>query len=314
MSYGQKSHVAIAFQNSWDTSNVASLYHMQYLEESVGLDIPPLIDESNKGIFDEGDSYAGPKVVTGDLSINVKPIPLGVLLRGICGAASVVDSAPYYVHTFKPRTTDFGTLSAGDPLTYFKYMDDGGSGMLFYNLNMTTLELGASNGEFLTAKGGFVGGAFSQIADIAASYPVGNRLPWDASSIQLGGSAVGALRAVTITMDEQLEAMHTLNNSKFPSRVKRTGARTIEVAGTVIFDDQVEYQKFIAQTEEELIVSFAVTSDQLVVTMPAFRYSEFKPVAGGAGKIEVGFTGSAKYHATSATAIQFDLGNLQAVY
>ena len=108
--------------------------------------------------------------------------------------------------------------------------------------------------------------------------------------------------------------MHTLNGSKFPSRVKRTGARTVEIAGTIIFDDQVEYQKFIAQTEEALVISFAVTSDQLVITAPAFRYSDFKPVAAGAGKTEVGFTGSAKYHANSATAIQFDLGNLQAVY
>ena len=273
----------------------------------------PLIDESARGVFDEGDSYVGPKVVTGDLSINVKAIPLGVLLRGICGAPSTAGT-PLFTHTFKPRTSDFDSLSAGDPLTYFKYMDDGGSGTLFYNLNMSTLELGAANGEFLTAKAGFVGGAFSQTANIAASFPTGNRLPWDSSSIQLGGTATGMLKALTLTMDEALEPHHTLNGSKFPSRVKRSGNRTIEISGTILFDDQTEYQKFVAQTEEALVASFAVGSDQLIITAPAFRYSEFKPVAPSAGKIEVGFTGAAKYHTTSATSIQFDLKNLQAAY
>ena len=146
MSYGQKSHVALAFQNSWDTSNVASLYHMQHIEESVGLDIPPLIDESARGVFDEGDGYEGAKMVSGDLTINAKAIPLGVLLRAIFGAASVTTVDSVYLHSFKPRTTDFDILSAGDPMTYFKFMDDGGSASLFYNLNANVLELGVANG------------------------------------------------------------------------------------------------------------------------------------------------------------------------
>ena len=70
MSYGQKSHIAIAFQSSFDQSNVNSLYHMQHLDENVGLEIPDLVDESARGVFDEGDSYAGPKVVAGELTIN----------------------------------------------------------------------------------------------------------------------------------------------------------------------------------------------------------------------------------------------------
>jgi len=321
MSYGQKSHVAIAFQDSWDTSNVTSLYHMQHLEESVGLDIPQLIDESAKGVFDEGDSYAGPKEATGDLSINAKAIPLGVLFRAIFGAASVVNSDAIYTHTFKPRQTDFDDISAMDPLTYFKYLDDTGSATLLYNLNMSTLELGVSNGEFLTAKASFMGGAFSQVSDIAASFPTGKRFTWDTSSLQLGGTAEGKMKSLTLKVDESLEAMHTLNNSLYPSRCKRTGARTVEISGTIMFDDQVEYQKFLAQSEEAFILSFASANeiqsgynDLIVITAPAVRYTEFKPVAPGIGKIEVGFTQMAKYESTSATALQIALTNLQAVY
>ena len=321
MSYGQKSHVAIAFQEAWGTSNVTSLYHMQHLDENVGLEIPDLVDESARGVFDEGDSYAGAKVVNGDLTINVKSIPLGVLFRGIFGAATVVQSDTIYTHTFKPRTSDFNAVSAGDPITYFKYLDDSGSASLFYNLNINAIELGVSNGEFLTAKASFVGGSFEQNADIAAAFPSGKRLTWDAASLQLGGSAVGTIKALTVKVDESLAAMHTLDGSKYPSRVKRTGARTIEVAGTILFDDQTEWQKFLAQTEEPMIATFVGPTeiasgfnDVLELTLPLVRHMDFKPVAPGIGQLEVGFTSKAKYSVTSATAMQFALTNLQVVY
>lgn len=322
MSYGQKSHVAVAFQNSWDNSNVTSLYHIQHLDESVGLNIPPLIDESARGVFDEGDGYGGPRTVDGDLTINAKSIPLGVLLRGLMGPASTSATGSMTAHLFKPRSSDFDDKSAGDPISYLKYMDDGGSASLFYNLNIGMMEFGANNGEFLTAKAGFVGGSFSQNAEVAASYPTGKRFTWDASSVQIDGSANCTLRALTITIEESLEGMHTLCNTEYPTRVKRTGSRTIAVGGTVIFDDQTEYQKFIAQTEQSMKVSFmgsVVTGDtdqydQIEFDIPALRYTEFKPVAAGAGKTEVAFTGSAKYHTNSATAIAITLTNTQTVY
>ena len=320
MSYNQNTHIAIGFQNSFDTANVASLYHMQHLEETVSLDIPPLIDQSNKGIFDEGDGYAGPKMIAGDLTINAKAIPLGVLLRGLMGAASVSAVTSLFAHEFKPRTTDFDKFSAGDPLTYLKYNDTGSSDQ-FYNMNISALEFGVNAGEFLTAKATFVGGTFSQLEDIAASFPTGKRMTWDSSSIQLGGAANGDLKALTININDGIEAMHTFDGTTYPSRNKRTAERTIEVGGTIVFDDQVEYQNFISQAEQSLIACFAgpvdVGSggpDKIVFDMPAFRYLTFPIEGGGPGKKEVGFTGSAKYLSSSATAIAITLTNTFAVY
>lgn len=316
MSYGQKSHVAICFQNSWDTVNVSSLHHIQHLEESVGLNIPPLIDESASQRFDEGDSYAGARTVDGTLNTNVKPIPLGVFLKGLMGDPTTVTSDALFTHTFKPRTSDFDKFSAGNPLTYLKHLDDAGSATLFYNLNISQLELGCANGEFLTANATFVGGTFQQIADVAAAFPAGKRLAWDSSSLQVNDAANPDFRDLTITINEQLEAMHTLNASPYPSRVKRTARRTIEVAGTYIFDNQTEYQKFIDQSEQPLIVHFESSTqvqsgynEACTIIIPALRYKELKPTAPGTGKIEVGFTADAKYSTTSATAIHIEVRN-----
>lgn len=321
MSYGSKSHVAICFQNSFGTLNTSSLHHLQHLEESVGLNIPPLIDESARGVFDEGDGYAGARTVDGDLSINAKSIPLGVLLKGAFGNPTTVTSNTMYTHTFKPAQSDFDDFSASVPITFLKHLDDAGSAHLFYDLNITTLELGCTNGEFMTARASFVGGKEQQIADIAASYPTGKRFTWDSSSLELGGAANADFRSLTITVNENIEAMHTLNGSAYPSRNKRTAQRTIEVSGTYVFDDQTEYQKFKDQTEQSLIVSFAGPTeiasgylDLVTLNMPALRYTELKPVAGNTGKIEASFTASAKYLSTSATALEVTLRNLQAGY
>jgi len=323
MSYGQKTHVALSFQNSWDTANVSSLYHIQHIEESVGLNIPPLKDGSARGVFDEGDSYQGPRTVDGDFIINAKSIPLGVLCRGYFGAATVTqeNSASVFNHVFKSAQADFDEFSAHDPMSYFKYMDDGGSASLFYNLNIGAMEFGAENGEFLTAKASFVGGKFSQNADIAASYPTGKRFTWDVSSLQINGVTNGNLKALSIVSDDSLEPMHTINNSPYPSHVLRSAERVIEVSGTIIFKNQTEWQKFIAGTEQPFKASFggvtAISSgyiDEIILEMPALRYSEFKPVGAGPGKTEVGFTAEAKYHTGSATALQVTLTNTQAVY
>lgn len=321
MSYGSKSHVAICFQNSWDVVNTSSLHHLQHLEESVGANIPPLIDESARGVFDEGDGYGGARTVDGDLSINAKSIPLGVMFKAMFGNPTTVTSNTMYTHTFKPATADFDKYSAGIPFTYLKHLNDAGSAHLFYNLNATTLELGCTNGEFMTARMSVVGGSIQQIADIAASYPSGKRFTWDSSSLQLSGTANADFRNLTITINENIEAMHTINNSAYPSRCKRTAQRTIEVAGTYIFDDQVEYQKFLDQSEQAMVLSFNGPSeiasgytDQVILNLPALRYTELKPVAGNTGKIEVSVTGSGKYLTTSATALEVTLRNLQDAY
>ena len=321
MSYGQKSHVAIAIQSSYGTANTSSLHHIQHIDESVGLNIPPLIDESARGVFDEGDGYGGARTVDGDLSINAKAIPLGVLLRGLMGAASTSAVGSLTAHLFKPRTADFDDYSAGDPLTYLKDMDAGGSATLFYDLNIGAIEFGASNGEFITAKASFVGGKHQWIADVSPSFPSGKRLTWDNSSLQIDGSAVDNFRDLTMTFNESLEGMHTLDNSVFPSRVKRTANRTIEIGGTIVFDNQDEYEKFIDQTEAPFKVCFAGAIDvgsggteKIEFDFPLLRYTDFKPVAAGAGKTEVSFTGMAKYSATSATAAAVTLTNTQTAY
>ena len=321
MSYGMKTNIGVSFQNSYGTALASSIYWIPFLSEGFAVGKEQIVSEGMTGVFDEGINYEGLNANEGALEVEANPIALGVLFKAMFGAPTTVTSAAYFTHTFKPRTSDFDAYCAQIPVTITKDLGDAGSAHRYYDMAASKLSLSVANGELLKASVEFMGGKYSQVAAPAASYPSGKGWTWDVASVSLAGTANGDVSELNIELDEALENKHTLNATKTPSRTKRSGRRTLSVGGTMIFDNQTEYQQFISQTERNLTVhlqgNVAVQSgyyDSLTLIVPLLRYTEFKPVAGGAEKLEVGFTGKGVYSTTSATALHLILANTQAAY
>jgi len=321
--YGQLTDVGIALQNSWGTANVSSLHWVPYLSEGIGLNIPPLISQANRGVFDEGDHYAGARSIDGDLSVEAQPIMIGALLAAFFGrpTSTKASSADVYDHVFLPPTSDFDTTyCAKQPVTILKNFEVG-SAEQFSDLNASTLELSVNNGEFLQATVGFVGGHFQQIAPVTPSFPVGKRWTWDQTSVSVGGAATCDVSQLSLSLDESIEAQHTLCGSSYPSRIKRTGFRMTNISGTLKFDSQDEFQQFLSQSERELDVTLTGTTaissgytNVLRLQVPLLRHTEFKPAAGGPGEIEVSFSSKGVYSVDSGTAVRITLTNTQTAY
>ena len=320
MSYGQLSRIGLSFQNSFGAPLASSVYWLPVVSESIALAKPQIIAQGMRGIHDEGAHYEGANAAAGDLEIEAEAVPLGVMLKAWAGDPVTVTSGSLYTHTFKPRTSDFDEVSAGNPCTVHKYMGVGSADQ-FSDMNASTLEISVANGELLGAKISMVGGSFAQTVGLAASYDNGKHFSWDASSVTIAGAAVSELKDLTLTVDESIEASHTLNGSKYPSRCKRSGFRSVNIAGTIMFDNDTEYNAFLNQTERNLTAHFegqtAVQSgynEALTVIVPLGRTTEFSPQVGGAGEIEVSFSSKGVYSVTSATATAFELRNGQAAY
>lgn len=321
-SYGQKSSVGIIFQDSYGTvGSVNSVHFIPFLTENLKYTIPPMYSSNIRGVFDEGDSYESPHTADGSISCEAQPIALGAMLKSVLEEVSNIQSGGIYTRLFRPRTSDHSDTSANNPVTIYAYRDTG-SAMLYGDMNGATLELGISNGEFLNANVGFVGGSFQQNASVAASYPSGKRWTWNVASVSLATSAQPSLTNMTITLDDGgLEASHTLNTSLDPSRIKRSSFRTITVGGTFKFDNQDEYQQFLSQSERELILHFqGITEIQsgyyesLTVKLPKMRYEEAAPAVGGPGQIELAVTARGKYSVDSGTSMEITLVNTQVAY
>lgn len=323
MGSGFKGNLAIAFQSSFGTHNVSSLHHMQFLEENVALKKSQLIDQSiGRGIFEEGDAEEGANTIDGTVRIAAKSLPLGVFLQAALGNASSTkaNSADVYTHVFQPSQSDFDAFSAMKPFTILKDVNAGGSASLYYDLNAANLELTVANGEYLTAALGVVGGSFRQIANVSPTFYTGKRHKWDQSSIALSDSATNKIQEMTLTIENALEARHTLCGSIYPSHIKRTGFRVIDVSGTLFFDDQREFQAFLAQSERPLVFNFRgdveISSgyyESLKIEIPSYRLTELPP-ANVLGPVEVQFSASARYNTGSATALKITLVNTMTAY
>lgn len=312
MSYGVLSKLGIILQDSYGTvGNTDSIHWVPFLSEGVNLQIPPQYHENMRGVFDEGDTYEGPHIIEGDVESEVQIVPLGAMLKAMM-TETTVTSDDLYTRTFKPHVdSDWSDKSANQPVTLYKYLDTG-SAFLLSDLNLATLELGIAQSELLRVTGSFVGGSFGQTAAVSASLPTGKQLPWDVASISIADTAIDNAVDATITIDDgSLEAQHTLNNSKEPSRIKRTGFRTIAVDITLKFENQDQYQKFIDQDEQNLKLHFegqtevqSGYNEGLTIELPAMRYEEVGPAAEGPGEIETTFTARGKYHVGSGTALE----------
>ena len=328
MPYGQDAKVGIGFQNSHGTAvtDIGSFYRMPFLSESIVPSIPELLTMNMEGNFDEGEDYGGPREVAGTINNEAQPVTVGVLLKAVLGNPTTtpnsVAAGLFYAHSFKPRTSDFDVNVINQPVTMHKNLADGGTVPTFKDLVGTRLELGVSNGEFLQATVNFAGGSVTtnQTSDTIAA-ATGKKWTWDVTSIQLGGAANTELSAMTIIVDEQATAKYTLRNSKYPARVKRDARRQIRVNGTIKFDDQTEYDKFLARSTQalQLTMTGAVEIrsgyyDVLDVKVPAFKYLTYPIAFADPSELEIGFDGKAEYHTGSGTAIEFTLTNTQATF
>lgn len=320
--YGMEVSVGICFQNSFGTANVASMHWVSQLSEDLSPKKEQLISQGMRGVYDEGAHYQGLNSVEGGIEAEAHPISVGALLKAVLGSPTTVTSLAVYTHTFKPRTADFDQYAAGIPTTILKHMGDAGSAHRFYDMVGSELEISCSAGEFLKARVGFIGGKYDQIAEVAASYPTGDSLfTWDVASLSIGGSANTDMSEWSISLSENLTNKHLFNGTRTPAKTKRDGFRTLEIAGTLVFDAQTEFQQFISQSEREFDVTLKTATqiqsgyyETLRIQAPKMRYSDFPPTQNAAGQIEVGFSAKGVYSVTSATALQITLVNSKAGY
>lgn len=321
MPYGQDAKLAIAFQNSRDTTaNVGSVYLIPFLSESVEPQRPELLSQNMEGQFDEGEDYGGARQVAGTIVSESQPITVGVFLKALLGDPVSVTSDAIYTHTFKPKTADYGPKEVNQPMSAFKNLAVVGDEMLvFDNLVATRGELRIANGEFLQMTLDVTGGRVAtKVGSNALGSAVGKKWTWDVTSLQLGGAANTDFSDITVTIDEQSSSRWVLKTSKDPDRVKRDGRRQVRVSGTVKFVDQTEYDLFLASTTQALSLTMTGPTeiqsgyyDTLRIVAPAFKYLTYPIGFQDPSEKLVGFEGKAEYHTGSACSIAITLINTQ---
>ncbi len=305
MAYGMGGALGLTMQQSFGTAYVTGMKFVPILSESLNEEIPPIISGGMKGIYAEGATHEGAHAVAGDIAFEVRPGMLGYFLKGCFGSTSYTATAVasnYFSHVFMPAPVDFDKYAALPPMT-FEIFRDAGSAFLYSDCNINNLTLEYAHGSLLKATASIIGAGFATSAKQTASYEPFSEFTWDQTSISISGTANEDFQALTIKINNNLQATSTLDASKFPNRVKRAGHRTIEISGTILFISEAEANVFRAQTERRFLIVTKQGSNQLSIDLPSVRYSTFPVALGGPGEVAVGFSAAGKYNIGSGTDI-----------
>ncbi len=320
MGYGQQGHLGISFQDSFGTSNVASMDYFEFVSESLTETIEKLQSENLSSRYEEPDDYTGMQFIGGEVIVDVHPHTIGKFMKAWTGQESVSYQGSCYSHLFLPRTDDWDNeKSALQPLT-IEVFKDTGSASLFSDMLLNTLTFDIAQGSLLKSTAGFIGANFAWANKTTPSYETGSLMTWDTSSVSLAASAVDDISQLTISLNNGLAGKAYLDGTRRYNRILRDTFRTIEISGNMLLNSDTEVRNYKNRTLQRLLVNFTDPTtvmnahNQIIFDIPKMRYSEFPDNISGPGLIEIPFSAEGRYDSTSSYAFQITLVNTTAAY
>lgn len=315
MSYGMLSHVHFNFQNSFGTLQVSSLEAAPVSNVTLALNKEQLVENNMYNRTGESPYHEGTNVIEGGITMDAHPYGMGFLLKSVFGQVAT-SGAGTFTHVFVPRAVDFDVRAAMHPLTVQVDYDQGCS-TIFHSLCGNNLTMEIANGEMLNLSVDYIGAGFAQdVVPIAPTFQDSDPFEWDQVSASYNGEAEVDFKSLSITLNNNLSAKHTLSNSKFPHKIRRDGAYQVTVNGTMTFESHSYWDAFEGQLEVPLTVTFKgnASPDEFKIEIPKLRLTAFAPQITGQGENEVTFDGVGIYDVGSGAAVICTLVNCQPFY
>ncbi len=313
--YGMQSHVLFQKQNSFGTLLTDSLNAIPFRTENIEYTIEQLAEENMYQRFAESPYHEGVHVVRGSVTLDANPISIGFLLRAMTGGVTTTSDTNKQSHLFTPATADFDDKAALTPFTLQVHRDVG-SAEVYFDLVANQIQFNAAQGALLSVQFDVVGASRSRKEAGSPTFTIDKPFIWDQASLQFNGWAVDNFRDLTITLNNNVDAVYTLGNSKTPHRIKRTRSYEVTVGGTVQFETHSMWDAFLNQDETKFVAHFASSQapNALTIDIPSLRLSSFPPQVAGPGLIEASFEGRGVYNTGSAQSIAITLVNCHVVY
>ncbi len=323
MSYGAQVKFGFARQaagGSGSAATDAGSYHgFPQTSEDLGLEKDELVSQNMIGRFEEGAVYDGINRVLGTVNFELTPRSINCALAMVVNHAPVsVTSASIRTLTWLPNTVDYDATYVKAPWSGYKQFTDSNSAEHFYDLQPSQLDITVANGQFSTGRMAITGGA--RIATgtgskniIPSAADAGVLFPWNVASISLGGSGLGQNSEITVSLNEQIEALYTNNASLAPYKYTRSGFRQVTVSGRLYMTDRAQLNQFSDSTQARLVITLINTRTAIQsgyyntfqIDVPQMKFTQYKPTASGPGEVSVDFQARGVIDPTSFYSIQF---------
>lgn len=318
--YGAQTKLGIARQaspNSWVVD--ATSYHgIAFLNEDVGFESEEVISQNITGRYEEGATYQGISTIAGTIECEMTPRNLGAAMAAtINHSPTSVTSASIRTLRFLPNTTDFNATFCKAPFSVYKQFSDANSAELFYDCQFTQIEFAFAQGALTKVRAQIAGGTrlptgIGSMNVFPDGADVGKLFPWNVCSISYAGAAMGQISDVTVTLNENIAPLYTINGTLAPFKYTRENLRQVTVNGTMYMNDRTFLNNFVNGTQAQLLITAAntVTAIQsgyfhtLLLDVPQAKLTTFKPRASGPGEVSVPFSMRGVLDPTSLYAFQ----------
>lgn len=328
MSYGAQIKFGLARQSAGATpvnpvTSPGSYHGFALLSEDIGLEKAELISQNLIGKFEQGAVFGGVAKINGTITFELTPKNmLAALAACVNHAPTSAASGSMTTYTFLPNTQDYDATYVKAPWTVYKQFTGvgavGSAAEQFYDVQFGQLELSVGQGQFLkgrlTANGGartLNGVGSANVVPLTSD--VGILDPWNVASISLGGAAMNQASELTITLDENIDSLYTINGTLAPFKYTRTGFREVTVRGTFYMTDRSILDAFANETQQQLLVTITNTktaiqsgyANSLKIDVPQLKITQFKPGASGPSEVSVSFQARGVVDPNSGYSIQY---------
>lgn len=332
MSYGAQAKVGFARQTNPGSyviaTSVPGSYHaMGFVSHDIGLEKEELISQNLIGRFEQGATYSGASKVNGTIEFEATPrnllTALGLAVAHVPAAAN---SGSLRNWTFLPNTVDYDSSYIKAPWSMYSQFSDSNSADLFYDLQFGQLDFVISQGQFTRGRLQCVGGnrlpngvGSSNIVPDASD--AGRLFPWNVASISYSGAALQTMSDITVSLNENIDALYTINGTLAPFKYTRTGFREVTVNGTFYMTDRSILNNFAGEVQARLLITLVSTIaavqsgyyNTLTIDVPQLKITQFKPAVSGPGEVSVPVTGRGVIDPSSAYSLQFTLINTRQI-
>lgn len=332
MSYGAQAKVGFARQTNPGsyviaTSAPTSYHAMGFVSHDIGLEKEEIVSGNLIGRFEQGASYSGVSRVAGTIEFEATPRNLLTALGlAVNHVAATVDSGSIRTWTFLPNTVDYDSSYIKAPWSMYSQFSDAQSADLFFDMQFGQLDIVIAQGQFTRGRVQCVGGnrvntGVGSANVVPDASDAGRLFPWNVASLSYAGSALQTASEITVSLNENIDGLNTINGSLLPFKYTRTGFREVTVNGTFYMTDRSMLNNFTSETQGRLLVTLVSTVaaiqsgyyNTLTVDVPQLKITAFKPSVSGPGEVAVSFTGRGVIDSSSNYALQFQLINSRQV-
>lgn len=319
MGYGFSGHIGIGRETTWG-SGVAATAYCEALSEGLSSIFDRFEYKNIVGTMAESDDMTGANRVMGPIVLASHPQNIGHFLNSFFNGDTItVVGSSLFQHVFTQPTNSnsaFSTTCPTVPYT-FEIFRDVTSSMQYTGCVVKELSFSIAANQDVRANVGLLGRGTTVIAKTAATFPNSPAKPFKFSqaSISIAGVATTLIESLNIKMMNPCDGVPVPNLSDDIAKIVRTSPQTVELSGTLDFQNITEYMNFKNQTEQAFKISMiAPASFQMIFDMPKVVYTSFPVGIPGKDRLTIDFTAKAQYLPSSGTGIRVTLTSNQSYF